>query len=45
MPKRITANTGQAPTVKQGHTTDGKHGSNPNLKVRGGQSVRELSGK
>lgn len=38
----ITSKTGNASVMKQGHTTSGKHGTDPNAKVRGGNSVREL---
>lgn len=31
-----------APIVKTGHTTNGKFGSDPDRKVRGGDTVREL---
>lgn len=37
--------TGNAPIKKQGHTTDGRHGSDPNKGVKGGRSVRDLTAK
>lgn len=36
---------GSAPIVRQGHTSSGKHGSDPNMKVKGGNSVRDLTVK
>lgn len=42
---KINAKTGSATVIKQGHTSDNKHGSNPNAKVKGGSSVRDLSAK
>lgn len=35
MPKPIASNTGNAPIKRQGHTSSGKHGSNPDAKPRG----------
>lgn len=29
--------------VKQGHTTNGSFGSDPNVKVKGGRPVRDLT--
>lgn len=34
--------TGSATVNKQGHTTDGQHGSNPNAKVKGRGTVQDL---
>lgn len=43
MPKpTVTTNTGRAQIKKQGHTANGRHGSEPNVKVKGGNNVREL---
>lgn len=36
---------GNAPIKRQGHTTDGKHGSDPNAKVMGQRAVRDLKAK
>lgn len=37
--------TGKAPIMKQGHTTDGRHGSDPGVQVKGGNNVRDLNAK
>lgn len=37
-----TSSAKNAPIVKQGHTTDGRNGSDPNIKGRV-QPVREIS--
>ena len=29
--------------IKQGHTSNGSFGSDPNVKVKGGRAVRDLS--
>lgn len=43
MPKEtISSNTGNAPIVRQGHTASMKHGSDPNIKGKGSNSVRDL---
>lgn len=42
---KITSKTGNASVMRQGHTSDNKHGSNPNAKVKGGSSVRDLNAK
>lgn len=39
---KISSKTGNAPVKKQGHTHDGKHGSDPNMQVRGGTSTTDL---
>jgi hypothetical protein len=43
MPKDKLGKTGDAPLVKQGQTTDGKYGSNPDAKAKGARGVRELN--
>ncbi len=44
MPKpTIQSKTGNAQIKKQGHTTDGAHGSDPNKQPRFGGKVRELN--
>lgn len=50
MPKRPAVTqpigrTGNASVMKQGQTTDGRHGSNPDAKVKGNANVRDLSAK
>lgn len=46
MPKgSISSSTGNAQIKKQGHTENGRFGSDPDLRVRGGQTVKELSVK
>jgi hypothetical protein len=42
MKESYGSKTGNAPIVRQGHTATTKHGSDPNLKVRGGNSPRDL---
>lgn len=43
MPRdRMTSKTGNAPIVRQGHTATTKHGSNPNMKVKGQEKPRDL---
>lgn len=42
---KIGSSTGKATVTKQGHTTDGQHGSNPQAKVKGRSGVRDLSAK
>jgi hypothetical protein len=37
--------TGSAPIKKQGHTTDGNYGSDPNFKGKGQRPPRDLSVK
>ncbi len=32
-----------ATIIKQGHTTNGKFGSDPNVKVKGSSAVRDLN--
>jgi len=43
--KKIGSKTGSAPIQRQGHTTDGQHGSNPDAKRKGNPSVRDLNAK
>lgn len=43
--KQPIGRTGNASIMKQGHTTDGRHGSNPDMKVKGGNNVRDLNAK
>lgn len=38
-----TSNTGRAKIMKQGHTASTRYGSDPNVKVKGGHVVRDLS--
>lgn len=38
-----TSKAAGANIIKQGHTTNGKFGSNPNAQVRGGNAVRDLN--
>jgi hypothetical protein len=40
MPKQTGG--GNAPIIRQGHTTNGQFGSDPNKKAKGRQPVREL---
>lgn len=42
MPKQSMGKTGSAPIKKMGHTASGRHGDDPNLKVKGGDTVRDL---
>lgn len=42
MPKEIQSKTGNAQIDRMGHTATSKHGSDPNLKVRGNQTPRDL---
>lgn len=43
MPKPVTDRAKSAPIKRQGHTTDGEHGSDPNLKSIGvNRAVRDL---
>lgn len=45
MPADITktSKSAGAPIVKQGHTSNGKFGSDPNARVKGGNNVRDLN--
>lgn len=43
--KEMTQKTGSAPIVRQGHTTNGNYGSNPNAKGRGQNKPRDLKVK
>lgn len=44
MPRdNISSNTGNAPIVRQGHTASTKHGSDPNVKVKGSTTTRDLN--
>lgn len=46
MPKpTISSKTGNAPVVKTGHTASNRFGSNPDAKVRGSVTSRDLSAK
>lgn len=46
MPKpSISSKTGSAPIVKVGHTASNQFGSNPDAKVKGRSSSRDLSAK
>lgn len=46
MPRgNLTSKTGNAQIKRVGHTTDSKYGSNPNAKVKGSRSVRDLKAK
>lgn len=46
MPRdRFTSRPGNAPIVRVGHTTSGKYGSDPNARVKGSRSVRDLKAK
>lgn len=42
---KIKSSTGKANVTKQGHTSDGQHGSNLNAKVKGRSGVRDLGAK
>lgn len=42
-PNQIPNATGNAPIIKQGHTTNSQFGSDPNQKPKGRQSARDLS--
>lgn len=43
MPKdTISSKTGNAPIVRQGHTATTKHGSDPNMQVKGQRKPRDL---
>lgn len=41
-PSQAIKGTGNAPIVKQGHTTNDQHGSNINAKPKGRKSTRNL---
>lgn len=45
MPKVSTSNAKSAPIVRQGHTTDGTQGSDPQMKGKGQRPVRDLRAK
>lgn len=46
MPKsNMTSNPGNANIVRQGHTTTGQHGTDPNIKGKGRKPVRDLKVK
>lgn len=45
MPKASIGKAGNAPLVRQGHTTDGKFGSDPAKQQKGGSTVRDLRAK
>lgn len=45
MPNNPLNNSKGANIMKQGHTTNGKFGSSPDMKVKGGDSVRDLNVK
>lgn len=40
---RKTSKAPDTNVVKQGHTTNGAFGSNPNAKVKGGRPTRDVS--
>lgn len=42
-PNQIPNATGNAPIQKQGHTTNGQFGSNPQAQPKGRGSARDLS--
>lgn len=42
MPSNIPTNPQNAPIVKTGHTANDKYGAEPDAKVKGGNSVRDL---
>ena len=44
-PSQIPKGTGNAPIVKQGHTTNGQFGSDPNKQPKGRSSTRDLTVK
>jgi hypothetical protein len=45
MPKNTMGKTGTAPIKKVGHTASGRYGDDPQMKVRGGTGVRDISPK
>lgn len=45
MPKPIGSNTGNAQIVKQGHTSTGTIGDDPNMKGKGNRTPRDLGVK
>jgi hypothetical protein len=44
-PGQAIKGTGNAPIVKQGHTANNQHGTDPNAKVKGRSSTRDLTVK
>lgn len=42
MKQDIGSKTGSAPIKRVGHTTDGRYGSDPNARVRGGTGSRDI---
>lgn len=42
-PNQLPKGTGNAPIVKQGHTSNGQHGSDVNAKPKGRQTTRDLN--
>lgn len=44
-PNQAIKGTGNAPIVKQGHTSNSQHGSDVNAKPKGRQSTRDLNVK
>lgn len=45
MPTNPVQNGKGASIMKQGHTANGKFGTSPEMKVKGGNSVRDLNAK
>lgn len=45
MKEGYSSKTGNAPIIRQGHTATSKHGSDPNMKVKGAQTPRDLKAK
>lgn len=45
MPKPNLGKTGNAPIVQQGHTADGKYGSDPGAQGKGKRKVTDLKAK
>lgn len=39
----INEKTGDAPIMKQGHTTNGRYGTDPTIMVQGKPTTRDLS--
>lgn len=42
--RKMTSKSGNAQIKRQGHTTDGRHGSSPDKRAKGGK-VRDLKAK
>lgn len=40
---RKTSKSPDVPIKKQGHTTNGDFGSNPNARVKGGRTARDIT--